>query len=227
MPSLTLAPVNCTDDTHTAVDGQCTPGPCYVGNDLKRYDNKSISTMQTCIPDWMAVTNFKNTIIYEAPLLKGHPACFSDQDKFNCMCKDPGCNRDAKPTVPPANDDNLFQCHKMRCNPDKDKNCNKKYLGTDKCVGQMCYYLETHYDVQLDGQTYQGNDIIRDCLNYSFKNPLQDVNFLTRFEFGDKAHSNFRPCRGDLCNAKTSGASTFKSIFSVLIASILFLVAGY
>jgi hypothetical protein len=144
------------------------------------------------------------------------------------MCKDPGCNEENKPAKEAVEADQYFQCHKMHCRPDQEKNCNEKYLGTDMCHGQMCYYLKTQYDFTLEGKTYKESNIIRDCLNYSFENPIEDLNFLTRFEFGEKSTSDFFPCRGDLCNnVKTAGSSTIQASLLFLITSLLFLAYRY
>jgi len=229
MPNQVLADVNCTDDS--TEKGYCSPGPCYVGNDLARYGLKPTDTpamQQTCMPDWFAVTNFKQLIVYEVPPLKNHSACFFDNEMFNCYCKDPGCNNDTKASLPPAADADHYTCRKMACSPDKDPKCNETTLGTETCIGQMCYYLKASYDFSLDGKTYKETNIVRDCLNYSHaKHPLDDLSFVTGFEFG-KSSSVFYPCRQDLCNEKTSDpsistpapASTSTFRFSILLMVI-------
>jgi hypothetical protein len=208
MPTQTLAKVTCTDDT--TEEGTCTPGPCYVGNDLRRYGVNATDypTLQrTCMQDWFAVTDFKELIMYEVPPLANHSSCFFDGNQYNCMCKDPGCNNEYQPSSEPSQTDKYYTCHKMQCTPGQDPNCAPEYLGNDTCVGQMCYYLSARYNFTVDSLVYNHSSIVRDCLNYSHEDPLQDLTFATGFEFGDSTNV-FYPCRGDLCNDKTSDQTT-------------------
>lgn len=205
MPVQTLANVTCTDDTMPS--GSCTPGPCYVGNDLARYGTVRPTDQpdfqRTCMQDWFAVTDFKELIMYEVPPLAGHAACFFDSDgMYNCMCKDPGCNAQMGPTMQAETDDQHYTCYKAECRMGTDPQCTDTYLGNETCVGQMCYYLKAQYDFQLDGKTYKESKIVRDCLNYSHANPIGDLTFVTGFEFG-KSTSVFYPCQGEKCNDKT------------------------